>query len=129
MEFGAGVVAARAAGAAALLDPRPYAVGSLLETFAKYPHIGALLPAMGYSEHQLAELETTIRRAECDQVLIATPVDLARVIEIQQPSQRVRYEVEERSELKIAAVLREFVAAHREVRAARDAEHELMGAR
>jgi predicted GTPase len=110
MEFGAGVVAARAAGAASLVDPRPYAVGSLQETFSKYRHIGTLLPAMGYSRNQLAELEATIRRTPCDLVLVATPIDLARVIEIQQPSQRVQYEIEERTEPILEELLRQVIS-------------------
>ena len=110
MSFGAGVVAAREAGAAELVDPRPYAVGSLQEVFAKYTHIGPLLPAMGYSERQLAELESTIRRTPCDLVVVATPVDLGRVVEISKPSVRVRYEIVERSDTTINDVLREFVA-------------------
>ena len=109
MSFGAGVVAAREAGAAELVDPRSFAVGSLQEVYAKYSHIGPLLPAMGYSPRQLAELETTIRRTPCDLVLVATPVDLGRVIEISKPSVRVRYEIVERSDTTINDVLREFV--------------------
>ena len=110
MAFGAGVVAARQAGAAELIDPRPYAAGSLRAVFARYGHIGPVLPAMGYSPQQLAELETTIRRAPCDFVVVATPVDLSRVIEMAKPAVRVRYEVVERGELTLEAVLREFVA-------------------
>jgi predicted GTPase len=110
MEIGAGAVAARHSGAVELVDPRPYAVGSLQVTYEKYRHIGAILPAMGYSPRQLAELEATIRRTPCDMVLVATPVDLAKIITIRQPSQRVQYEVEERSELTLNQVLREFAA-------------------
>jgi predicted GTPase len=109
MEFGAGVVAARAGGAASLVDSRPYASGSLIEVFAKYRHIGSVLPAMGYSSRQLAELEETIRRTPCDLVLVATPIDLTRLIQIQQPCARVRYEIEERSTPGLADVLRDFV--------------------
>ncbi len=108
MSFGAGVVAAQRYGAE-LVDPRPYAVGSLREVFAKYAHIGPLLPAMGYSEHQLAELEATIRETPCDLVLVATPIDLGRIIVIPRPTVRVRYEIEERSRLTIGEVIREFV--------------------
>jgi len=108
MSFGAGVVAAQRYGAE-LVDPRPYVVGSLQQIFAKYPHIGPLLPAMGYSEHQLAELEATIRETPCDLVLVATPIDLGRIIVIPRPTVRVRYEIEERSRLTIGEVIREFV--------------------
>jgi predicted GTPase len=127
MEFGAGVVAARAAGAE-LVDPRPYAVGSLLQTFAKFRQIGALLPAMGYSAKQLEELEETIRRTPCDFVVVATPVDLGRVIALDKPSLRVRYEVEERGALRLDDVLREFVLLAHAHRAARVAPPELVGA-
>jgi predicted GTPase len=95
MAFGAGVLAARQYGAKELVDPRPYAVGSLRETFEAYPHIGRLLPAMGYGSRQIRELEETIRKVPCDLVLIATPVDLRRIIAIRQPTCRVTYELEE----------------------------------
>ncbi len=115
MPFGAGAVAARQGNAAELTDPRPYAVGSLKETFQKYSHIGAVLPAIGYSPKQLGELEATIRRTPCDAVVVATPVDLAKVIQISQPVVRVRYEVVERSDLTLADLLRQFVAFHQPV--------------
>ncbi|HXJ15660.1 MAG TPA: cyclic 2,3-diphosphoglycerate synthase [Candidatus Polarisedimenticolia bacterium] len=111
MSFGAGVVAARNEGAAELVDPRPYAVGSLHEVFAHYPHIGSLLPAMGYSPKQLAELEITIRKTPCDVVVVGTPVDLGKVIRISQPTARITYDVVERSTLTLAQVIGEFVAA------------------
>jgi predicted GTPase len=95
MAYGAGVVAARRFGAAELIDPRPYAVGSIVETYRKYPAIGPVLPAMGYSQAQIAELEETIHRVPCDLVLVATPIDLRRVIRIHQPIQRVYYELQE----------------------------------
>jgi len=94
MAYGAGVVAARRFGAAALVDPRPYAVGSIAETFEKYPHIVDLLPAMGYGDGQVAELEETINAVDCDLVLAATPIDLRRVIEVRHPVDRVRYELQ-----------------------------------
>ena len=111
MAFGAGVIAARRAGAT-LVDPRQYAVGSIRDTFARFGHVGALLPAMGYSEKQLAELEETIRKTPCDFVLIATPIDLRHVIPISQASLRVTYEVGERGPSKLAEVIREFVNQH-----------------
>jgi predicted GTPase len=95
MAYGAGVLAAKKYGAAALVDPRPEAVGSLRETFRVNPHLECLLPAMGYGTEQIHDLEQTVNRVDCDLVLIATPVDLRRLISIRQPSCRVRYEFEE----------------------------------
>ena len=95
MPYGAGVVAANRFGAAKLVDPRPFAVGTIQKTFEKFPHLGKVLPAMGYSEIQRHELEETIRRVPCDVVLVATPIDLAKAIRLDKPSVRVRYEVEE----------------------------------
>jgi len=117
MPFGAGVVAAQENGAAELVDPRPYAVGSLRALFAHYRHIGSLLPAMGYSLKQLAELEATIRNTPCDVVVVATPVALGEVIKISQPTVRVTYDVIERSALTLAQVIKEFVAEHAPVTA------------
>ena len=94
MQYGAGIVAARRFGAAEIIDPRPYAVGSIAETFRAYPHTGPLLPAMGYGEAQIHDLEETIRRTPCDLVIAATPIDLLRVARISQPVQRVRYELQ-----------------------------------
>jgi predicted GTPase len=95
MAFGAGTVAAREAGAAELVDPRPYAVGSIAETYARYPHVGAVLPAMGYGADQLRELVETIDRVECDVVVVGTPFDLARLIRVRHPLRRARYELRE----------------------------------
>jgi predicted GTPase len=95
MAYGAGMVAARRLGAAEMVDPRPYAVGSIIATFQKYPNTGTLLPAMGYGDKQVHELEETINNTPCDLVLIATPIDLRRVLTIKHPSQRVRYELQE----------------------------------
>jgi predicted GTPase len=95
MAYGAGWVAARRFGAAEIVDPRPFAVGSILETYAKYPTTGNVLPAMGYGDLQMKELEETIRNADVDLVIIGTPIDLNRVIQIDKPSQRVRYELQE----------------------------------
>jgi predicted GTPase len=94
MAYGAGVVAARRFGAAELVDPRPYAVGSIAETFEKYPHVEELLPAMGYGDEQIAELEETINAVDCDLVLVATPIDLRRLIDVRHPVDRVRYELQ-----------------------------------
>jgi len=112
MAYGAGVVAARKLGAAELVDPRPYAVNSLRDVFAKYTHIGPLLPAMGYSPHQLSELERTICATPCDLVLVATPIHLARLISINKPSVRVHYRVVERGEPTLATVLEAFLHLH-----------------
>jgi predicted GTPase len=94
MTYGAGVVAARRFGAAEIIDPRPYTVGTITEIFAQYPDIGPLLPAMGYGEQQINDLEETIRHVPCDLVLAATPIDLTRVARIYHPTQRVRYELQ-----------------------------------
>jgi predicted GTPase len=91
MPYGAGVLAAQRLGATELVDPRPLAAGSLRRVFAEHPHIGRLLPAMGYGEEQLSELAETINRADCDAVLVATPVDLQRLFRIRQPVVRASY--------------------------------------
>jgi predicted GTPase len=95
MTYGAGTVAAKRFGAAEIVDPRPYAVGSIAETFAKYPNTGPILPAMGYGPDQVRELEETINATPCDLVIVATPIDLRRVVEMDLPSERVRYELQE----------------------------------
>ncbi|MBN2305450.1 MAG: GTPase, partial [Anaerolineae bacterium] len=105
MTYGAGVVAARRFGAAELVDPRPYAVGSIAATFEKYPNTGTLLPAMGYGAEQCADLEETIRRTPCDLVIVATPIDLARVIMLDKPWRRVRYELQELGNPTLAELL------------------------
>ncbi len=94
MAYGAGWVAARRFGAAEIIDPRPFAVGSILETYQKYPTTGAVLPAMGYGDRQISELEDTINNADADLVISATPIDINRIIKINKPSQRVRYELQ-----------------------------------
>jgi predicted GTPase len=109
MKLGAGIVAARKFGAAELVDPRPYTVGKLSETFRRYPGIGTLLPAMGYGEQQLKDLETTINNTECDSVIIATPIDLNRIITIRKPNTRVYYDLQEIGKPDLTDVLDEFV--------------------
>ncbi len=94
MAYGAGWVAAKRFGAAEIVDPRPYAVGSIRETYAKYPNTGAVLPAMGYGKEQIRELEETINRADADLVIVGTPIDLRRLMKINKPSDRVRYELQ-----------------------------------
>ncbi|MCG3258810.1 MAG: GTPase [Candidatus Heimdallarchaeota archaeon] len=107
MKYGAGVVAARRFGAKELVDPRPYLVGSMKETFDKYPEIGTLLPAMGYFEQQLKDLEETINNTDCDVVVSATPIDITRLVKVNKPIVRVRYELEEIGYPKLADILKE----------------------
>ena len=95
MKYGAGVVAAQKYGAKEIIDPRPYAVGTIKDTYTKYPEIGALLPAMGYGKKQTQELEDTINAVDCDVVIIGTPIDLSRIIKINKKSIRVKYELQE----------------------------------
>src|SRR4051794_3601949 len=108
MPYGAGVVAARQCGAADRVDPRGTAVGSIRTTFEKFPHIDRILPAMGYSETQRRELEETINRTPCDVVVVATPIDLGRVLTLNKPSVRVGYEIEEITKPSLLDVLTEF---------------------
>ncbi len=105
MAYGAGWVAARRFGAAEIVDPRPFAVGSIIETYQKYPTTGDVLPAMGYGEKQMKELEQTIENADVDLVVIGTPIDLTRVIKINKPYQRVRYELQEIGQPTLADLL------------------------
>ena len=105
MKFGAGTVAALKYGAAEIVDPRPYAVGTIAETFRKYPATGHVLPAMGYSDQQVADLEATIAAVPCDVVVIGTPIDLTRLVDIGKPTIRVRYELQEIGRPDLADVL------------------------
>lgn len=109
MSFGAGVLAAKQQGASELVDPRPYAVGTIQQTFAQYPHIGNLLPAMGYGAAQVRELEETINRVPCDVVLVATPVDLGRIISIKQSACRVTYRLEDQGRPGLSDVLQDII--------------------
>jgi len=95
MKYGAGVVAAQKYGAKEIIDPRPYAIGTIKDTYTKYPGIGALLPAMGYGKKQIQELENTINAVDCDIVIIGTPIDLSRIVKINKKSIRVKYELQE----------------------------------
>jgi predicted GTPase len=108
MKYGAGVLAALRHGAAEVVDPRPYTVGTITKTFENYPGIGTLLPAMGYGEQQVKDLEVTIERTPCDVVLVATPIDLRRVIEIRKPALRVGYELQEIGKPDLSDVLARF---------------------
>ena len=109
MKIGAGVVAARKFGASELVDPRPFAVGKLARTFEIYPEIGVLLPAMGYGDEQLKDLETTINNTDCDSVVIGTPIDLTRIIRINKPSTRVFYDLQEIGNPNLEDVLGDFI--------------------
>jgi predicted GTPase len=112
MLYGAGVVAARQFGAAELVDPRPFAVGSIRSTYQSYPHLTNLLPAMGYSATQRRELEETINGVPCDLVLVATPIDLAHIIKLNKPYLHVTYEVEELGHPELAELFAQFVRDH-----------------
>jgi predicted GTPase len=107
MRYGAAVLAAKQNGAAALVDPRPFAVGSIAETFEQYPDVGDLLPAMGYGRTQMEDLRETIARSDADLVLIGTPIDLRRVIELDKPAMRVTYRLQEVGETTLAEALAE----------------------
>jgi len=113
MQFGAGVVAASKYGAAELVDPRPYTVKSITETFEKYPEIGVLLPAMGYGDQQVKDLETTINKTKCDSVIVATPIDLSRILNIKHPATRVYYSLQEIGTPTLAELLEQFLASQK----------------
>ena len=113
MSYGAGVIAAERLGASELVDPRPYAMGSIAETFKKWPRITRLLPAMGYSRKQIGELEETINRTPADLVIIGTPIDLRRFMNIEKPVVRVQYELEE-IDPKLSGILRKTLKLQEE---------------
>jgi predicted GTPase len=110
MRYGAACVAAKHGGAAELVDPSPYAVGTIRDTYAKYPNAVGILPAMGYGATQIAELEETIRRTPCDVVVIGTPIDLTRVLKMDKPAVRVRYDLREQVPGKLEAEIEKAVA-------------------
>ena len=112
MKIGAGVVAAHKFQAAEIVDPRPFVVGKLAETFRLYPNIGTLLPAMGYGKEQIADLEQTIENTDCDTVIIATPIDLTRVVKIRKPTVKVGYDLQEIGKPDLIDVLDKFCAEH-----------------
>lgn len=107
MKYGAGTVAALNYGAKEIVDPRPFTVASITDTYKKYPNIGVLLPAMGYGDEQMKDLETTINNTDCDSVVIGTPIDLGRILKINKPSTRVMYELQEIGANTIECVLKE----------------------
>jgi predicted GTPase len=109
MTYGAAVIAARRFGAKEIVDPRPWVRGAIAETFAKYPRIGALLPAMGYSQQQIRDLGETIDRAACDLVLIGTPIDLGRLVAVNKPAMRVYYDLEEKGEPTLTGIVNDFL--------------------
>jgi predicted GTPase len=113
MTYGAGVIAAQKFGASEIIDPRPFVVNSIAETFKKYPKIGKLLPAMGYGGKQIKDLETTINRVDCDSVIIGTPIDLRRIIKINKPSVRVSYSLAEITKPDLTDVITDFVKKHK----------------
>jgi len=106
MAYGAGFVAARRFGAGEIVDPRPYAVASIKATYEKYPDTGIILPAMGYGEDMMRDLEETINQADVDLVISGTPIDLTRIIKINKPIQRVRYELQEIGEPTLETILK-----------------------
>lgn len=108
MRYGAATIAAQRFGASEIVDPRPYAVRSISRAFAKYPHIGNLLPAMGYSKEQLEDLEATVNKSECEAVVIGTPVDLTKLIDFKMPTTRARYELQEISKPSLEEILQKF---------------------
>ena len=112
MKIGAGTIAARKFGAAEEINARPYLVGKLKETYEIYPNIGNILPAMGYSEQQLKDLETTINSSDCDTVIIGTPIDLNRIINIKKPNTRVYYDLEEIGFPKLSHIISQFTKKH-----------------
>ena len=107
MQYGAGTIAAQRFGAAQIVDPRPYTVKSITEVYKKYPKIGMLLPAMGYGDEQMNDLEKTINGTECDSVVIGTPIDLGRLLKINKPSTRVKYELKEIGRVTLESVLKD----------------------
>jgi len=111
MAYGAGTIAARQGGAAEIVDPKPYAVESIAQAFRNYPSIGPILPAIGYNARQLQHLETTINRVDCDAVMVATPIDLSRIIDIRKPHTRVSYELQEVGTPNLEEILSEFARA------------------
>ena len=109
MKYGAGVVAAKKHGVAKMIDPRPYAVGTIADTFKKYPGIGVLLPAMGYSAKQISDLQATINRTPCDMYVVGTPIDLRRLVKFPRPAVRVGYNLKETSKPNLSAAIRKVI--------------------
>ncbi len=112
MKFGAAYLAARKYGAAEIIDPREYAIGSIKETYEKYPHITNILPAIGYGENQIKDLEATISNIPCDSIIIGTPIDLSRVVKLNKPHTRVHYDLQEIGQPDLVQVLDRFLEEH-----------------
>jgi len=108
MSYGAGYIAAKRYNCK-IIDPRPFAVGSIKKTFEKFPHLGKVLPAMGYGKEQMKELEKTINKAKCDVVIIGTPIDLRRLLKINKPAVRIRYELEQIGKPNLEDILKKFL--------------------
>lgn len=113
MKIGAGVVAAQKYGAAEMVDPRPFVVGKIAETFRIYPNIGKLMPAMGYGAQQVKDLETSINKVDCDSVIIATPIDLNRIVKIKKPNTRVYYDLQEIGKPDMDMIINDFLKVHK----------------
>jgi predicted GTPase len=109
MKFGAGVIAAQKYGAFEIIDPRKWAVKSIADTYKKYPGIGTLLPAMGYGDKQIKDLETSINKVPCDTVIVATPIDLRRIVKINKPAVRVIYDLQEIGKPTLTDILKGFL--------------------
>ena len=109
MKYGAGTIAAKKYGAAEIVDPRPWTVGEIADTYKKYPEIGVLLPAMGYSDRQIKDLEETIAAADVDSVIIGTPIDLSRVIKIDKPATRITYDLDDYSEPSLVSLVKKTI--------------------
>jgi predicted GTPase len=113
MPYGAATIAANKFGAAEIVDPKPYAVGSIRVVYEQYPHLGDVLPAMGYSENQIAELKQTIDATPCDVVLVGTPIDLRRIVKIDKPTVRVKYELQVLEPVCLEEVVDDFLKKER----------------
>ena len=109
MKYGAGYIAAKNYNAKEIIDPKPFAVGSIKNTYKKYPHLINVLPAMGYGDKQMRELEETINASDCETVIIGTPIDLGRLLSIKKPTVRIKYELDEQGPLKLETILEEFL--------------------
>ena len=108
MKYGAGTIAAKRFNASEIIDPRPYTVASITDTYNKYPKIGHLLPAMGYGDQQIKDLQETVNRVDCDAVVVGTPIDLTRLITFKVPATRVRYELQEIGLPNLDTLLKDF---------------------
>jgi predicted GTPase len=112
MSYGAGTVVAKRAGAGEIIDPRPFAVGSIIDTFNKYSHLSNVLPAMGYGKKQIKELEQTINNTDCDLVVSGTPIDITRVLTSSKPIVRVRYSVGDETAKELEVIINDFLKKH-----------------